>query len=70
MAIESKMLADAGRTGLRVKEVPIGVRYDVDGSTENPARHGVAVLLKIFMDVVYSKPLSNISLFHIFLSCK
>ena len=57
MAIESEMLADAGRYGLRVKEVPIGVRYDVDGSTENPVRHGLTVLLKIFKDMEYNKPL-------------
>ncbi|KKG75472.1 glycosyltransferase family 2 protein [Methanosarcina mazei] len=57
MAIESEMLADAGRAGLRVKEVPIGVRYDVDGSTENPVRHRVTVLLMIFKDMEYSKPL-------------
>lgn len=57
MAIESEMLADAGRYGLRVKEVPIGVRYDVDGSTENPVRHGLTVLLKIIKDMEYNKPL-------------
>ncbi|WP_048138541.1 MULTISPECIES: glycosyltransferase family 2 protein [unclassified Methanosarcina] len=57
MAIESEMLADAGRHGLRVKEVPIGVRYDVDGSTEHPVRHGLGVLFKIFTDIEYNKPL-------------
>ncbi|AKB60125.1 hypothetical protein [Methanosarcina mazei] len=69
MAIESGVLA-AGRLGLKVKEMLICFRYDVDGSTENPVMHEDAVLLKIFKGVVYSKPLSNISLFHIFLSCK
>ncbi|BBL66276.1 hypothetical protein [Methanosarcina mazei] len=59
MAIERGVLA-AGRSGLKVKEMLICFRYDVDGSTENPVRHEDAVLLKIFMDVVYSKPLSNI----------
>ena len=57
MAIESEMLADAGRYGLKVKEVPIGVRYDVDGSTENPLKHGLTVLLKIIKDMEYNKPL-------------
>jgi glycosyltransferase involved in cell wall biosynthesis len=57
MAIESEMLADAGRYGLRVKEVPIGVRYDVDCSTEHPVKHGLMVLLKIFKDMEYNKPL-------------
>jgi glycosyltransferase involved in cell wall biosynthesis len=57
MAIESEMLADAGRAGLRVKEVEIRVRYDVDGSTENPVRHGLGVLFRIFKDIEYNKPL-------------
>jgi hypothetical protein len=43
MAIESEMLADAGRSGLRIKEVEIGVRYDVDGSTISPIKHGLSV---------------------------
>lgn len=46
-----------GRHGLRIKEVPIGVRYDADGSTENPIKHGLTVLLKIIKDMEYNKPL-------------
>jgi glycosyltransferase involved in cell wall biosynthesis len=57
MAIESEMLADAGRSGLRIKEVEIGVRYDVDGSTENPIKHGLGVLLKVCKDIEYNKPI-------------
>ena len=57
MAIESEMLADAGEAGLRIKEVEVGVRYDVDCSTENPVRHGVGVLLKILQDMEFKKPL-------------
>jgi hypothetical protein len=53
MAIESEMLADAGRYGLRVKEVEIRVRYDVDGSTENPIRHGLVVLLTVLKDIEF-----------------
>ena len=45
MAIESEMLADAGKAGLRIKEVEIAVRYDVDGSTKNPIQHGFEVLV-------------------------
>ncbi len=37
--------------------MPIGVRYDVDGSTEHPITHGLTVLLKIIKDMEYSKPL-------------
>ena len=47
MEIESEMLADAGKHGLRVKEVEIDVRYDVDGSTEHPLKHGLNVLVKV-----------------------
>ncbi len=57
MAIKSEMLADAGRAGLRVKEVPIRVRHDVDGSTENPVRRSLADLFRIFKYIEYNKPL-------------
>lgn len=62
MAIESEMLADAGRHGLRVKEVLIGVRYDVDCSTEHPIKHGLTVLLNIFKDMEFNKPLYYFSM--------
>lgn len=55
MAIESEMLTDAGNAGLRVKEVGIGVRYDVDGSTKKPISHGLEVLLAIFKDMIFKK---------------
>ena len=47
MAIESEMIVDAALAGLRIKEVPIDVRYDVNGSTYHPLKHGVTVLGKI-----------------------
>ncbi|BAW30689.1 dolichyl-phosphate beta-D-mannosyltransferase [Methanosarcina thermophila] len=57
MAIESEMLADAGRHGLRITEVEIGVRYDVDGSTENPIKHGLGVLMMVLKDIEFNRPL-------------
>lgn len=57
MAIESEMLADAGKSGLRIAEVEIGVRYDVDCSTVNPIKHGFGVLLMILKDIEFNKPL-------------
>lgn len=57
MAIESEMLADAGRSGLRIKEVEIGVRYDVDGSTISPIKHGLSVLVMVLKDVEFNRPL-------------
>ena len=57
LAIESEMLADAANAGLRIKEVEIGVRYDVDGSSENPVSHGIKVLVKILQDMELNRPL-------------
>ncbi|MDL2246251.1 glycosyltransferase family 2 protein [Methanobrevibacter sp. OttesenSCG-928-K11] len=50
--IESEMLADAADNNLKIVEIPITVRYDVDGSTKNPITHGVGVLLKISKDKI------------------
>jgi len=55
MAIESEMLKDAGNAGLRIKEVGIGVRYDVDCSTKRPVSHGLEVLLAVLKDMVLKK---------------
>lgn len=57
MAIESEMLADAGKSGLRIAEVEIGVRYDVDCSTEHPIKHGFWVLMMVLRDIELNKPL-------------
>ncbi|MCL2157132.1 MAG: glycosyltransferase family 2 protein [Methanobrevibacter sp.] len=54
-AIESEMLSDAAKNGLKIVEVPISVRYDVDGSTKNPISHGVKVLLKIIKNMELRK---------------
>ena len=50
--IESEMLVDAAEAGLKIVEVPITVRYDVDGSTKDPITHGVGVLFNIAMDKI------------------
>jgi hypothetical protein len=57
MAIESEMLIDAAKAGLKIKEVGIGVRYDVKGSTEHPVSHGVRVLVKVLHDMELNRPL-------------
>lgn len=57
LAIESEMLADAADAGLRIKEVDIGVRYDVDGSTEHPVAHGVRILVAVLQDMELKRPL-------------
>ena len=49
--IESEMLADAAEHDLKILEVPITVRYDVENSsTKGPVTHGVGVLIKIVID--------------------
>lgn len=55
MAIESEMLTDAGNAGLRIKEISIGVRYDVNGSTKKPVSHGLEVLSAILKDMILKK---------------
>lgn len=51
--IESEMIADAAENNLRILEVPITVRYDVENSsTKGPVTHGVGVLLKILKDKI------------------
>ncbi len=55
--IESEMISEAANAGFKIKEVEIGVRYDVDGSKENPLTHGVSVLLKILRDMEFNRPL-------------
>lgn len=56
-SIESEMLIDAANAGLQIKEVEIGVRYDVDGSTKNPVSHGVGVLINIIHNLQFQRPL-------------
>ena len=49
--IESEMIADAAENNLKIIEVPITVKYDVENSsTKGPVTHGVGVLLKIIKD--------------------
>ncbi|MBI5680869.1 MAG: glycosyltransferase family 2 protein [Methanobacterium sp.] len=55
--IESEMLIDAANAGLKIKEVKIGVRYDVDSSTKNPLFHGLEVLVNILNDIEFQRPL-------------
>ncbi|WP_405295084.1 glycosyltransferase family 2 protein [Methanobrevibacter sp.] len=51
--IESEMIADAAENNLRIVEVPITVKYDVENSsTKGPVTHGVGVLLKIGKDKI------------------
>ncbi len=55
--IESEMLTEASNAGLRIKEVEIGVRYDVANNKRNPVSHGVGVLVKVLRDMEFNRPL-------------
>ena len=47
------MIADAAENNLKIMEVPITVKYDVENSsTKGPVTHGVGVLLKIIKDKI------------------
>ena len=55
--VESEILLRAREAGLRVVEVPVSVRYDVEGSTANPLQHGVQVVDSILRIVAEWHPL-------------
>jgi glycosyltransferase involved in cell wall biosynthesis len=57
MAIESEMLMDAADASLNILEVPINVRYDVDGSTLDPVSHGLGVLNKVLGLLTARRPM-------------
>src|SRR6266511_2012159 len=57
LSIESQMLVEAQERNLRIREVNIDARYDLDGSTLAPGRHGTSVLGKIITLVSEKRPL-------------
>src|SRR2546427_3617875 len=57
LSIESQMLMEAQETNLRIQEVNIDARYDVEGSTVSPGRHGSSVLGRIITLVSEKRPL-------------
>ena len=58
MSAGSEILLQIKEHGLKVKEVPISCRYDIeDTSTHNPVVHGVTVLSNILTEIEYNNPL-------------
>ena len=57
LAIESEMLMDAANAQLRIKEVDVGVRYDVGRSSKHPVSHGLQVLLGVLRKIEFNRPL-------------
>lgn len=56
--IESEMLIEAAKAGLRIKEVEISATYGEETHhKKNPISHGVSVLVRILQDMEFNRPL-------------
>ena len=56
--VESEMIAELSEKGLRIKEVPINVRYDVPNRhKKHPVAHGFGVLMGVVSLIGYRRPL-------------
>jgi len=57
LSIESQLLLEAQEKNLRIEEVRIDIRYDVDGSKISAGRHGSSVLGRLVVLVSEKRPL-------------
>src|SRR2546427_3107010 len=57
LSIESQMLLEAQERNLRIHEVNIDARYDIEGSTVTPGKHGTSVLGRVVTLVSEKRPL-------------
>jgi glycosyltransferase involved in cell wall biosynthesis len=57
LTIDSEMLMDAANAQLRIKEVDVGVRYDVGRSSEHPVSHGLQVVTGVLRSIEFERPL-------------
>ena len=57
LSIESQMLVEAQERNLRIHEINIDARYDLEGSTLTPGKHGTSVLGRIVTLVSEKRPL-------------
>jgi glycosyltransferase involved in cell wall biosynthesis len=55
--VESEMLVEAKTKNLRVSEVPVGVRYDVEGHTKGPFSHGIGIVDRLLNIIAVRHPL-------------
>jgi glycosyltransferase involved in cell wall biosynthesis len=56
--IESEMLIEAAKAGLRIVEVPINVSYgELHDHKQHPLRHGLHVLVNLIQDMEFNRPL-------------
>ncbi|MGB9940833.1 glycosyltransferase family 2 protein [Methanosarcina sp.] len=57
MIIESKTVADAGKSGLRIKEVEIGTHHNFGDQVRDPIKYILGVLKTLVKDIEVNKPL-------------
>ncbi len=57
LSIESQLLLEAQEKNLRITQVEIDSRYDLEGSSISPGRHGSSVLGRIITLVTEKRPL-------------
>lgn len=56
--IESEMLIDAAKAGLRIEEVEINATYGEEHHHKmNPFSHGISVLVRLLQDMEFNRPL-------------
>ena len=59
MSAGSEILVQMSDHRLKVGEIPIKVRYDINGtSSQNPFRHGVTVLMNVVQFVTIRRPVT------------
>lgn len=59
MSAGSEILVQMSDHQLKVGEIPIKVRYDIDGtSSQNPFRHGITVLMNVLRFVTIRRPVT------------
>lgn len=58
MGASAEILWDADKNNLRVREVPIDVNYDLEGSTEGPVRHAYGVIGSMVRYIETEHPLA------------
>lgn len=54
---EDEMLADAGKSGLRIKEVEIGTHYNFEDPVQAPLKYVLGILRTVVRDIETNKPL-------------
>lgn len=63
MAISAEIIAIAENKGLKITTVPVSAIYTKDGSTQNPIRHGIGVLVRILAMISERRPLLFFGIF-------